>query len=108
MRGNEKYIVPRMNHMGQRSVDSGPKSKPFGMTAARDDEFAFVSQIALPEDHQANVIAQQAINDRENQVDSFLLRQPGNHAEDRSLRIGGQTAGFQQSGPAGFLAREIR
>ncbi len=63
------------NPMGERFIKCFMKGKSSRVPFAGDHQFAFVSAAPFTKDDQPDIIGQQPVDDRQENIDPFLLRE---------------------------------
>ena len=79
-----------------------------GKLSSGDSERGFVGRIAFAENDQANVVREQAIQNRDENVETFFTDYAGDHSENRPARRGVQSQTIQQRVTAKLFSPKFR
>ena len=108
MRRHEERIRARVCQMRDLFRGAVPVGEPPPVPLARDEKLALIRRIALTQNHQPHIIREQPVEQRQQQIDPLLLRQPRDHRQHRPARLRLQPALRQERLPARPLARQRR
>ena len=96
MRRDEKRIRARVDEMRERLLHALPVGETPRVALARDEKLALIRGVAFAENDQPHIIREQPVEQRQQQVDALLLRQPRDDRQHRPARRRHQPARREQ------------
>jgi hypothetical protein len=73
MRWDQRQVGACLNEVRERFIHGLAVGETLPMPLARDHQLAFVGAVTFPEDDQSHIVCEQPIEQRQKQIEPFLL-----------------------------------
>src|SRR4029450_2165549 len=84
----KKIVPPRLNQMRHRLIKPDLRCDPIRMPRRQSEPQVFIPSFAGAEQHKRRVQSRELVGDLGNQVEAFLIDEPGDETNERPLSRG--------------------